>query len=115
MAEQAKFESWAVVEIMGRLRTAGRCSEQVIAGTALLRVDVPDVADPEKFTTEFFGGGAIYRLTPCDEQIARAAAAASSQRPISVYEMADYERKQAEVRQPSLKFQNTDDEDDQPY
>ena len=38
---EQKFEGFAIVELMGRNVIAGYVSEQVIAGAALLRVDVP--------------------------------------------------------------------------
>lgn len=85
MAE--KFEAWGIVEIMGHHRIAGRLSEQVIAGAALLRVDVPTKEDPEKFRTEFYGPQSIYRLSITDETVARTAAEAIGARPMYPYEV----------------------------
>lgn len=65
---EAKYE-WAVVEIMGYHRCAGRIFEVERFGAKLLRVDIP-VAD-DGWVTEFFGGSAIYRVRPCSEEIAR--------------------------------------------
>lgn len=61
-------EEWAVVEIMGHLRTAGRIFEVERFGAKLLRVDVP-IGD--EWATEFFGGSAIYRIRHCTEEMAR--------------------------------------------
>lgn len=70
-AEMEAFKGWALVELMGHRKRAGLCEDVVMCGTRLLRVDVPDEKDPAKFTTEFYGGSAIYGLHPCDEAIGR--------------------------------------------
>lgn len=78
---------------MGHRRLAGLVSEQVIAGTAMLRIDVPnerseDGGDaPEWKATQFYGGSAIYALTPCSEKTARATAAAVTVAPVTEWEL----------------------------
>lgn len=37
-----QFDQWAVVELMGRQRIAGKVTERVIAGSGFLQVDVPE-------------------------------------------------------------------------
>lgn len=78
------FEAWAIIEIMGHTQIAGLVSEQSIAGTALLRVDVPEVNGHQAFT-RFYGGGAIYSITPTTEDLARQAVEALRPRPVTVY------------------------------
>lgn len=65
-------EEWAIVEIMGHLQRAGRISEVERFGARLLRVGVP-ISETE-YVTELFSGGAIYRLRPATEEVARAVA-----------------------------------------
>lgn len=65
-------EEWAIVEIMGHNRTAGRCQEVTRFGAVMLRVDRPH--DDGTFTTEFYGGSSIYAYRPCAEALARHAA-----------------------------------------
>jgi hypothetical protein len=84
-----KFETWGVVELFGRHQLAGRISEQVIAGVTMLRVDIPDKDDTDKFRTVYHGGAAIYGVHPTDETVARAAASAGSQRPAYEYQVED--------------------------
>lgn len=67
-----KFEEWAVVELFGHQRIAGKVSEATIGGCAFVRVDVPQTAKPAY--TKYFGNGAIYAMTPCDEAVAHLAA-----------------------------------------
>lgn len=68
-----KFESWAVVEIFGHQRIAGKVTEATIGGCAFLRVDVPKTEKRQAYT-KYFGNGAIYAMTPCDEEVGRIAA-----------------------------------------
>ncbi len=76
------YTGWALVEIMGHVRCYGRISEEEMFGAKLLRVDIPlpgdeflEVGEEEKFYTRYFGGSAIYGITPLEESVARAQAA----------------------------------------
>lgn len=85
-----KFDSWAIVELMGHRKLAGRVSEQVIAGTALLRIDVPaygENGNQEPGFTQFYGASSIYCLTPTTEEICKRFAARYRERPVSAYEL----------------------------
>ncbi len=93
---QEKFDSWAIIEIMGHQRLAGHVTEQAVAGSALLRVDVPEVTTEPRwgnpgetipaFTT-FISSGSIYRMTPCTEEVAMAAIKQFRERPITCVAM----------------------------
>lgn len=72
MSDQAVFEVHALVELFGHQRIAGKVSEQVIAGTGFIRVDVP--ATKKAAYTRFFNPAAIYGITPVDEATALALA-----------------------------------------
>jgi len=61
---------WAIVELMGRNIIAGLIQSVPAAGTELLRVDVPTVNSINGFT-KFYGGAAIYAITPTDEESVR--------------------------------------------
>ena len=80
------FDTWAIVELMGHRKLAGRVTEQVIAGAALLRIDVPDLPDCKGFT-QFYGSHTIYSLTPTTEEIAKQFANYHRERPVSAYEL----------------------------
>jgi hypothetical protein len=64
---------WCVLELMGHRRLGGRVTEDLIAGAKVLRIDIPD---GDGMTTQFYGGGALYAMTPTSEEAARAVAAA---------------------------------------
>lgn len=86
MSEQSeKFTGWAIVEVMGHKKFAGFVSEQLIAGAALVRVDVPEtqhetrnddysIVATKGAYTKLIGVASIYCITPCDEALARRAA-----------------------------------------
>ncbi len=78
-------DQWAIVELMGHTRLGGKVSETELFGVKLGRIDVP-VKDGG-FVTQYFSGGSLYRLTPCDEQTARIAAVQSQPQPISPWEL----------------------------
>jgi hypothetical protein len=69
----ATFERWAVVEIMGHRRRAGRVSEVQEFGSPRMRVEIPR-ADGG-FDVESYSGSAIFAYRFCSEEEARAAAA----------------------------------------
>jgi len=68
-----KFEFWCIVELFGHQKIAGKCTEENIAGTNMLRVDVPATKKQPAFT-KFYGSAAIYAINPVDEATATLAA-----------------------------------------
>ena len=66
---------WAVVEVMGHRRHAGRTREVERFGAKMVRVDVPTKGDPEAhgWTTHFYPGAALFSFTPCTREAALAA------------------------------------------
>lgn len=85
MSEQdntAALPEWAIVEIMGHRRHGGRISEVSHFGATLLRIDVPGEGE-EVIATHFYGGAAIFSITPTDEDTARRVAAFERPRPVA--------------------------------
>lgn len=80
-----KFEAWGIVELMGHQRAAGRLTEEQIAGSNLLRVDVP--TDAHNFRTVYYGASAIYALHVTGEEEARKMAARTGARLPFAYEL----------------------------
>lgn len=68
--ENEKFESWALVELFGHNKIAGKCSEQNIAGGSMLRIDVPETSHNPAFT-RFMGIASIYAINPVTEEVAK--------------------------------------------
>lgn len=84
--EATTFEGWCVVELMGHQQIAGKVSEKAMFGTALMRVDVPETSKREAFT-KFYGGSAIYAITPVSQAVARAMAEGLDETPIQTWRM----------------------------
>lgn len=58
---------YAIVEVFGHRKHAGRIFEVERFGTKLLRVDIPKDGDfALGFNTHFYGGPSIFSMTPCD-------------------------------------------------
>lgn len=60
---------WAVVEIMGFRKLAGRAREEERFGSKMLRIDVPVRGDPiaNGWATSWYGGSSIFSFTLTDE------------------------------------------------
>lgn len=86
MESSEKFDCWAIVEVMGHSRYAGRVTEQPIGGCAFVRVDVPAFEDYPAFT-KLLGQSSIFAITPATEDIARGMAKQMRNRPVSVYDL----------------------------
>lgn len=76
---------WAIIELMGHVRYGGQVSKDNQLGTSMLRVDVPN--EEGGFITQLVNPSSIYRITMCDEALARAAAQAGVSKPMSAWEL----------------------------
>jgi hypothetical protein len=63
---------WAIVEIMGHRRHAGRVREEERFGAKMLRIDVPVKGDPSinGWQTMYYGGSSIFSFALSDEATA---------------------------------------------
>src|SRR5574337_1084077 len=111
--DQEKVENldcWAIVDLFGHQKIAGKLTTQTLGAAALIRIDVPEVVIPERTAkeydyaagkykekaipaytkggyTRFFGVGAIYSISPVNEELARRAVAAIDAEPVKPYEI----------------------------
>lgn len=108
MSGTENFDSWAVVELMGHIRMAGRVTEEERFGAKMGRCDVP--TEEGSFTSVYFTGSSVYRMTPCSEEAARAVARRAQPEPVHQWELP----KPAEVAKPSRPYSDsfTDQFDD---
>src|SRR5690349_3287868 len=114
-----KFEAWCIVELFGHAKIAGKCTEQNIAGTNMLRVDVPETPNVPSFT-RFFGSSAIYAINPVDENTAKDFAERLQVQPINAWDLKEVLKKHAERgllthQANSLVNEDDDDDDDEDY
>jgi len=73
---RAKFDSFAIVEVMGHQRFAVRVTEEEIGGASFIRIDCFMVDQNNRSFTKFLSPSAIFSITPCEEETARRAAKA---------------------------------------
>lgn len=104
--EKETFGEWCIVELMGHRRLGGYVTEQEIGGAGLLRIDVPET-DRRPKSTHYFRAESLYMMTPTTEEMARAAANASTVEPVSRWELRQLEAPRVEVRD----YTHDDDED----
>lgn len=82
--EKPIYDGWAILELMGHVRLSGRVTEESHFGVALGRIDIPTA---DGYTTQYFGGSSIYRLTPTTEEIARSVALHNQPAPVRTWEL----------------------------
>ena len=109
-APKTTFEQWAIVEVMGHQRYIGKVTEQVIAGTGFVRVDVPETSRQPSWS-KLLGTGSIYAITPVSETIARHLAEQAMKAPVAVYDLPESMRPQ----KAAAGLPSPDDDDDDHY
>lgn len=91
--EDEKFDLWCLIELFGHQRIVGRCTEQNIAGTNMLRVDVPETSIQPAFT-RFLSSGSIYAINPITEKAAKKMAENLNIAPITPWDIREMINKQ---------------------
>lgn len=84
--DDGPFDQWAIVELMGHRRLAGRVREVQLAGHGYLRLDIPAAGD-DAARTQYISPGSVYALHPTSEPTARAAAAQWRPEPVHRWEL----------------------------
>lgn len=75
------FNEWAVLELMGHRKLAGKVTEATIGGAGMIRLDIPDGP------TQFYSPASVYCLTPVAEETARAFAKTHTPEPVTRWEL----------------------------
>lgn len=83
--EQNKFKAWALLELFGHNRIAGRVTEQTIGGGSFIRVDVPETTESKEFT-RLLNPSAIFAINPVTEEVAKGLAESIRSKPIEVWD-----------------------------
>lgn len=129
--EQAVFEGWAVVELMGHQSEIGFVKTQAFGQAVMFRIDTPELPEREYTLTvpeyiahswtpagavvkraasparsRLVSPGALYAINPCTEEAARTAIERSSSRPLILVSVPP-----AKAIEPSLEFENNDEDD----
>ena len=88
-ATEQEFNTWGILEVMGRLRLAGRITSETIAGSGFIRIDVPETKHGAiKAFTRYFTPASLYSISPTTEEVARAVAEKCHPEPANAWEVA---------------------------
>lgn len=79
------FELFAIVELFGHTRVAGKVAEQSIGSASFIRIDIPETESNPKFT-RIVHPNAVYAINPVTEEVMKAMAERLSQQPDSDFE-----------------------------
>lgn len=75
------FDEWAILELMGHRKLAGKVSEYSIGGASFIRIDIPGSA------TQFYSPSAVYCITPTTEELVKEVAEIHKPEPITKWEL----------------------------
>lgn len=108
-------EMWAVVEVMGHTRYAGRISQHTALGGALIRVEVPAIINRDGIEEipafeKLLAPAALFAITPTSEALAREAARRFRTRPFTILDLPELVRR----RLPGIERGHDDYGDDYP-
>jgi hypothetical protein len=87
LSEQKETLGWCVMELMGHVRLGGFVREVTLAGHGFLRLDIPGDKPDEVYATQYVPPASLYRLTPCSEDAALAAARGNRPEPVERWEL----------------------------
>lgn len=112
----SQIEGWGILELMGHRRLGGFLSEVSVAGSAMVRIDVPHPQNlAETAATQFYSGQSIYCIMPTTEEIARAIARGAPE-PVSRWDLRELEPRtgEASVGIVDVPFEDESDLEDDP-
>lgn len=83
---ESEYEGWAILELLGHRRLAGKIRECTIAGQAMVAIVIP--RKERAPVTQYYSGHAVYGITPCTEESAIAVAHSLHwSPPVQVYDL----------------------------
>lgn len=83
---EEKLELFAVVELFGHQRVAGKVIEQSVGSSTFIRIDVPETKQQPKFS-RIVNPSAVYAINPVTEEVMVHMAEQIQQKPIDVWDV----------------------------
>ena len=80
------FEEWAIIELMGHRKVAGKVTEENIGGASFIRTDIYVTGDEVKIT-QYYNPTAVYSITPVTKETAVKYAARNIETPICKWDL----------------------------
>lgn len=87
-----KLELFAIVELFGHQKMAGKVTEQSIGPATFVRVDVPETNKQPAFT-RLLNPSAIYAINPVTEEVCNSMVEVFQQKPIDSWDIAKMNEK----------------------
>lgn len=112
--ENTEFKSWAIVEVMGHVEYAGYVSSENIAGTPMLRIDVPKTSNYEAFT-KYIAPNALYGISPVSEETAIARAESIRATPVSIWSVENEMMKRLKEKGLMIEGPQDQNDDEMPF
>lgn len=105
-----KFEVFAVVELFGHQKLAGKVAEQSIGAATFIRVDVPETKTQPAFT-RLVNPSAIYAINPTTEEVAKQRAEQIQSSPIEAWDIRKMQEKLLQLTAKQEERHDNEDED----
>jgi len=77
-----RFDEYAILELMGHRKLAGKVSEHTIGGSTFIRIDIPGGT-----ATQFYNPSAVYCITPTTKDIAERFSKENTPQPVERWEL----------------------------
>lgn len=97
-----KLELFAIVELFGHQKIAGKVTEQSIGPATFVRVDVPESSKQPSFT-RLLNPSAIYAINPVTEEVMKHMAGNFAAKPIESWDIQKMNEKLLALGQPEPK------------
>jgi len=83
---ETKLELFAIVELFGHQRVAGKVTEQTVGSSTFVRIDVPEINSQPSFS-RIVNPSAIYAINPVTEEVMIHMAQDIQQKPIEAWDI----------------------------
>lgn len=107
-----KLELFAIIELFGHQKMAGKVTEQSIGPATFVRVDVPETTTQPSFT-RLLNPSAIYAINPCTKEVMEHMAGNFAAKPIEAWDIKKMNEKLLALPQKTKEEQ--EHEDSLPY
>lgn len=86
------FEIFAIVELFGHQRMAGKVTEQTIGSSSFIRIDVPETPSQPAFS-RMLNPSAVYAINPVTEEVMNVSAQQFQKKPIEAWDIREMQKK----------------------
>jgi len=87
-----KLELFAIVELFGHQRIAGKVTEQTVGGSTFIRIDVPETKTQPSFS-RIVNPSAVYAINPVTQEVMEHMAEGIQQKPIDAWDLREMQKK----------------------